>query len=265
MNSTKLATQSGNESREVMPEHRTPTYQATIGAVRGPQEGEAGMSKARQEIGEDVLGAFPRLVNRLHSLWLEWTYPFASFGENVSIHYTCDLGRSRANYVSLGDRVSLMREVWLNIPDVSLCQHPAIVIEEGCGIGRRSVISARNQIHVERNTILGPSALIMDHNHEFENVNNPIGSQGMTQGGTIRIEEGCWIGFGAAIVCSQGQLVIGRNTVIGANSVVSRSIPAYSVVTGNPARIVKQFDPEKGEWILGSIRSRLEKPSKQES
>jgi acetyltransferase-like isoleucine patch superfamily enzyme len=263
METTKEATQSGHESREVMPEHRTPAFQATIGTVRGPQDGEAEMSQARREVGEDLLGVFPRLVNRLHSLWLEWTYPFASFGKNVSIHYTCDLGRSRANYVSLGDRVSLMREVWLNIPDVSLCRQPAIVIEDGCGIGRRSVISARNQIHVGRNTILGPSALVMDHNHEFEDVNNPIGSQGMTAGGTIRIEEGCWIGFGAAIVCSQGQLVIGRNSVIGANSVVSRSIPPYSVVTGNPARIVKQFDPKKGEWILGSIRSSLEKPAKE--
>src|SRR5579863_5626873 len=265
METTKLATQSVHESREVMPEFRTPAYQATIGATGSPQEGEAGMSKARQEIREDLLGVFSRLVNRLHSLWLEATYPFASFGKNVSIHYTCDLGRSRANYVRLGDRVSLMREVWLNIPDVSPCQQPAIIIDEGCGIGRRSVISARNQIHVGRNTILGPSALVMDHNHEFEDVNKPIGSQGMTEGGTIRIEEGCWIGFGAAIVCSQGQLVIGRNTVIGANSVVSRSIPPYSIVTGNPARIVKQFDPVKGEWILGSIRSTLERPAKQES
>jgi acetyltransferase-like isoleucine patch superfamily enzyme len=68
----------------------------------------------------------------------------------------------------------------------------------------------------------------------------------------IRIEEGCWIGYGAAIVCGKGELVIGSNSVIGANAVVSRSIPPNSVVTGNPARVVKQFDPVKGEWVLGS-------------
>ncbi len=66
--------------------------------------------------------------------------------------------------------------------------------------------------------------------------------------GTIRIEEECWIGFGATIVCTQGELVIGRHSVVGANSVVSRSIPPYSVVSGDPARIVKQYDFSKGKW-----------------
>jgi acetyltransferase-like isoleucine patch superfamily enzyme len=92
----------------------------------------------------------------------------------------------------------------------------------------------------------------MDHNHAFEDVNVPIKDQGITPGGTITIEEGCWIGFGAAIVCGKGDLVIGKHSVIGANAVVTRSIPENSVVTGNPARVVKQFDPAKGEWVLGS-------------
>ena len=61
----------------------------------------------------------------------------------------------------------LARDVWLNIPNVSICDEPAIIIEDGCGIGRRSVISAKNQIHIERDTLLGPSVLVMDHNHEF--------------------------------------------------------------------------------------------------
>ena len=56
------------------------------------------------------------------------------------------------------------------------------------------------------------------------------------------------------IVCEQGELVIGRNCVIGANCVIARSIPPYSVVAGNPAKIVKQYDLEKGKWVLGCIR-----------
>jgi acetyltransferase-like isoleucine patch superfamily enzyme len=210
------------------------------------------MSSRRQETGEDPLKGLTRLASKFHSVWLEWTYPFASIGKGVSVHSTCDLQRSRAKYMKLGNRVSLGREVWLNIPNVSICDSSAIIIEDGCGIGRRSVISAKNQIHIQRNTIFGPSVLVMDHNHAFEDVTLPIAHQPMTPGGTIRIEEGCWIGFGAAIICSRGELVIGRGSVVGANSVVTRSVPAYSVVSGNPAKIVKQYDPLKKTWVLGS-------------
>jgi acetyltransferase-like isoleucine patch superfamily enzyme len=218
------------------------------------------MSNSRLEFREDPLAGFFRSASKFHSLWLAWTYPFDSIGKDVSVHYSCDLLRSRANYIRLGDRVILGREVWLNIPNVSICNRPAIIIEDGCGIGRRSVISAKNKIHIQRNTVLGPAVLVMDHNHAFEDVTVPISRQPMTQGGTIRIEEGCWIGFGAAIVCSRGELVIGRNSVVGANSVVSHSVPDCSVVVGNPARIVKQYDPLKKTWMAGSSGIRTENP-----
>jgi acetyltransferase-like isoleucine patch superfamily enzyme len=215
-----------------------------------------------QEISEDPLTGFSRLANKFHSLWIAWTYPFASIGKGVSVHSTCDLSRSRASYMKIGHHVTLGREVWLNIPNVSICNESAIIIEDGCGIGRRSVISAKNQIHIQENVIFGPSVLVMDHNHAFEDVTIPIAQQPMTPGGTIRIEQGCWIGFGAAIICSGGELVIGRGSVVGANSVVSRSVPAYSVVSGNPARIVKQYDPVKNAWVIGSSRFAADEPKR---
>ena len=181
---------------------------------------------------EDPLSWIVRIANKFRSLWMQRTYPFISVGGDFCVHYSCDLKRSIAPYIKIDE--------------------PVIKFDEGCKVGRRCVISARNRIHFERNVIFAPSVLVMDHNHAFEDVKVPIKDQGVTNGGTIRIEEGCWIGFGAAIVCGKGELVIGSNSVIGANAVVSRSIPPNSVVTGNPARVVKQFDPAKGEWVLGS-------------
>jgi hypothetical protein len=60
--------------------------------------------------------------------------------------------------------------------------------------------------------------------------------------------------FGAVIVCEEGELVIGRHSVVGANSVITRSIFPYSVVAGDPAKIVKQYDFAKNKWVLGCIR-----------
>lgn len=46
-----------------------------------------------------------------------------------------------------------------------------------------------------------------------------------------------------------GNVRIGRHCVIGANSVVNRDIPDYSVAVGNPSRIVKTFDVKTGHWV----------------
>lgn len=97
--------------------------------------------------------------------------------------------------------------------------------------------------------MLGPSVLITDHSHGFSDVTVPIHAQGLTAGGTVRIERNCWLGHGAAVVCTSGDLVVGRNSVVGANSVVTRSVPAFSIVAGNPAKIVKQYDPTADEWV----------------
>ena len=139
-----------------------------------------------------------------------------------------------------------------NIPFIPESAGPVILLDDGCAVGRRCVISAQNRIHVGRNTIFAPSVLLMDHDHELKNRTMPIGVQRTSKCGAIRIEEGCWLGFRVVVVCSEGELVIGKNSVIGANCVVTRSIPPYSVVAGNPGRVVKHYEPSKKMWVLGS-------------
>jgi acetyltransferase-like isoleucine patch superfamily enzyme len=213
------------------------------------------MSHAEFRTFEDPFTWTTRLANKLHSIWIKWTYPFFALGNKVRIHHTCDLKRSIAPWLKIGNSVILDRDIWLNIPVVPSNAEPVIVIEDGCALGRRCVISAKNRVHIERNAIFAPSVLIMDHNHAFGDVNAPIANQGITAGGTIRIEEGCWIGFGVAVICDKGELVIGKNSVIGANSLLTRSVPPNSVVSGNPGRVVKQFDPVRGDWVLGTVKS----------
>ena len=198
---------------------------------------------------EDPIWIGSRILTKATTIWKQLTYPFCHCGSRISIHYTCELRRSIANKVHLADGVYLAPDVWLNIPPSDNVLSPVIEIGPNCAIGRRSTISARNRICLESDVLLAPSVLIMDHNHEYRNVQMPIQAQGTTDGGTILIEQNCWIGHGAVIVCGRGHLTVGRNSVIGANTVITKSVPPYTVIAGNPARVIRQFNELRREWV----------------
>lgn len=190
-----------------------------------------------------------RALDKLHSLWVRYTYPFHKFGNGVSISRSCRIARSAAKYISIGDNVYLAEYAWINVAELPRDGKPAIILEDNCGIGRHNVISAKNRIHIGRNVLFAPAVLVTDHNHEFGDPAVPIKLQGTTAGGTVSIHEGSWIGFGAAILGSNGSLVVGRNSVIGANAIVTRSVAPCTVVAGNPARPVRYFDPSNQQWM----------------
>ncbi len=105
------------------------------------------------------------------------------------------------------------------------------------------------------NVIIGPVTL-HDHimtaqhvvmsglNHGFENVDIAFRYQPCTVSEII-IHEGCWIG--ANVVITAG-VTVGKYSVIGAGSVVTKDIPPYSMVAGNPAKLIRQFNHETGQW-----------------
>jgi acetyltransferase-like isoleucine patch superfamily enzyme len=201
---------------------------------------------------EDPLTFLLRIRNKLFTLWMCATYPFASTGSKVSIHYPCVLRRPTAKQVRLGNSVIIGKDSLLYIVQDE-ASGVKLLIDDNCSIGARSTISARNYIHIGRDVITGTSVLIQDHHHTHESTDLPIREQGITPGGRIRIEGGCWIGQGAAIICNEGEIVIGRNSVVGANSVLGRSIPPYSVVVGNPGLLVSGFGAPKRRGSGGTV------------
>lgn len=197
---------------------------------------------------DDPLSWAYRALSKAYSSWLKATYPFHGFGAKVSIHYSCDIRRRHARDIRIEDGVVLHPHVWLNVPIASSGPDPVIVIGKGSNVGRGSTISACNQVHIQENVLFGPSVFITDHNHEFSDPDTPIMHQGVTSGGRIVIERNSWFGYGSVVLGKRGTLIVGHNSVVAAYAVVTESCPPNCVMAGNPARVVRQFDPVSRTW-----------------
>lgn len=144
----------------------------------------------------------------------------------------------------VGHSNSIGRFSWL--ASVPLTNEPIceLKIGNGCYIGNFSHIYATKSILIEDDVLIADKVYIADNAHGYENMEIPIVQQPIVQKNTVRIGEGSWIGENVCIIASN----IGRHSVIGANSVVTKDIPDYCVAVGNPAKIIKKFNPETKCW-----------------
>ena len=123
-----------------------------------------------------------------------------------------------------------------------------IVMGNNVEVGNHSTISAKNCVTLADGVLTGPHVFIADHNHEYKNPSIHIYRQGVKANAndSVFIGEGTWLGTNVVVV---GNVHIGKQSVIGANSVVTRDIPDYSVAAGIPAKVIKRYDFEKKEWV----------------
>ena len=119
-----------------------------------------------------------------------------------------------------------------------------IIFEEGVSIGQNFHITSASNLTIGKNTTISGNVFITNIDHEYKELNTHILDQPMLIKET-KIGENCFIGFGAAI---QAGTILGKHCIVGASSVVRGDFPDYTVIVGNPAKIVKRFNFESKTW-----------------
>jgi acetyltransferase-like isoleucine patch superfamily enzyme len=169
---------------------------------------------------------------------------FAAFGADSTIGEPM-IGVVNASGIRIGAEVEIGAYAFLEA--LSARDHVVVEIGDGTYIGPFLRLTAVGGVTIGRKVLIADRAYLSDSGHVYEDITRPIRGQGLRTGRRLVIEDGAWVGVGAAIV---GNVRIGRNAVVGANAVVTRDVDDFTVVTGNPARVVRRHDGNEWQWTV---------------
>ena len=202
-------------------------------------------------LGQLVGRVFVELDRRL-SFWASTSAQdsrgkkFASFG-NRSLIMWKPTTIFNEQYISIGDDTLIGPGVALSagmVPGQECISKVVVSIGDRCLIGRGSGIVGHLSIEIGNDVWTGHHVYITDQNHGYEDVTRPISQQSQPERSVV-IGDGSWLGHGAVVLPG---VTIGKHVVIGANSVVTKDIPDFSVAVGSPARVIRQYDETLG-WV----------------
>ncbi len=124
-------------------------------------------------------------------------------------------------------------------------------VNNGAGpvyIGERSRIGLSctviGPVTIGNDIMLAQNIVLSGLNHSYEDLTKPISHQKQTTS-MIKVEDEVWIGANAVIVAG---VTVGKHSVIAAGSIVTKDVPPFSIVAGNPAKVLKAYNPETKQW-----------------
>ena len=188
------------------------------------------------------------LSGRLHGyrdvLYTMWIKKFVGqIGKNTIISYPCKFQDGSKNIV-IGEGTNIYSNCIIECWERYIDQHfsPSLKIGNNCRIGEYTHITAINKIEIGDGLLTGRFVIVTDHSHgdisEYD-ADIPPASRKLKSKGDVVIGNNVWLGDKVSVLSG---VHIGDNVIVGANSVVTKSVPSNCVVAGVPAKIIKQLD-----------------------
>jgi acetyltransferase-like isoleucine patch superfamily enzyme len=181
---------------------------------------------------------------------------------NHPSHLTIELPRRIINpqFISWGDHVWIGPGCFINAiehyPSPSLIhpgrQHEVQNFSPSIRFGHRVssagnlVIGAVERVTIGDDVMFAGNVTLLDNSHGFANPNEPYKYQPLCRIAPVAVNRGCWIGQNVVIMPG---VEIGEMSIVGANSVVTKSLPARVIAVGAPARVIKRWDGALKQWV----------------
>jgi acetyltransferase-like isoleucine patch superfamily enzyme len=154
-------------------------------------------------------------------------------------------GRRLELQIAKRGRVDFGRFVWVGDGSKIRCHEGEVAIGAKTVIGQECTISAYRRIRIGEQCVVADRAMFIDFDHGVVEVERPIRVQGIYKR-DVEVGSNVWIGYGACILRG---VRVGDNSVIGANSVLTRDVPTNAVVGGVPARLIRMREaPQTLRW-----------------
>jgi acetyltransferase-like isoleucine patch superfamily enzyme len=170
------------------------------------------------------------------------------FGDNIQLHQGVYLDEgvylhAAPNGIEIGANTIVMHGAILHVYNFRGIPHSGIRSGRDSLIGEYSVIRGQGGVTIGDRVYTSPFTQIIAVNHRFEDPKRPFTEQGITAEGIV-IEDDVWIGAGAIITDG---VHVGQGAVVAAGAVVTKDVPARTVVAGVPAKIIKVIDGRSPE------------------
>lgn len=189
-----------------------------------------------------IIRLYKAIINRLF-LKPYFRSILGHLGDNTNLPSSTRLDNPQNIY--LGNKVCIGRFSRLSAIPMTGLQKTNLTIGDKTYIGSFAHIFCTSQIKIGENVLIADRVYISDNQHSYEDIEKPIISQPILQLNNVHVGDGTWIGENVCIIGAN----IGKQCVIGANSVVTKSIPDYCVAVGSPAKIVKRYSFEQNAWL----------------
>ncbi len=140
----------------------------------------------------------------------------------------------REGRLEVGEGALFEPNVWITAPG-----RARVRIGAGTFLNQGVMVAAHELVEIGEHCMLANGCFVSDAAHRYDDPDKPVPWQGFTSKGPTRIGANCWLG--AHVVVTSG-VSVGERCVIGAGSVVTQDIPAFSVAAGAPARVLKSVE-----------------------